>query len=189
MAALNAQRKGRMHYLGVGGEGMEREGLASQFPIERRRRDGAVVDPAAAAAHHRACTSHGRSGHRRRARRRRHHRCPEFTHPIAKRIRKRAPQIPIIDYVSPSVWAWRPGRARKMRAYVDHVLALLPFEPQAHERARRSALHLYRPSADRAARLDAQARPLCACRPAAAGGRRALSSSCCRAAAPPRSGA
>ncbi|HWK39358.1 MAG TPA: lipid-A-disaccharide synthase, partial [Hyphomicrobium sp.] len=59
---------------------------------------------------------------------------PEFTHPIAKRIRKRAPSIPIIDYVSPSVWAWRPGRARKMRPYVDHVMALLPFEPAAHER-------------------------------------------------------
>ncbi|PPD01515.1 MAG: lipid-A-disaccharide synthase [Hyphomicrobium sp.] len=59
---------------------------------------------------------------------------PEFTHPIAKRIRRRAPHIPIIDYVSPSVWAWRPGRARKMRGYVDHVLALLPFEPEAHKR-------------------------------------------------------
>jgi lipid-A-disaccharide synthase len=59
---------------------------------------------------------------------------PEFTHPIAKRIRKRAPHIPIVDYVSPSVWAWRPGRAKKMRPYVDHILALLPFEPEAHER-------------------------------------------------------
>lgn len=59
---------------------------------------------------------------------------PEFTHPIAKRIRRRAPQIPIVDYVSPSVWAWRPGRAAKMRAYVDEVLALLPFEPDAHKR-------------------------------------------------------
>lgn len=59
---------------------------------------------------------------------------PEFTHPIAKRIRKRRPDIPIIDYVSPSVWAWRSGRAKKMRGYVDHVLALLPFEPAAHQR-------------------------------------------------------
>jgi lipid-A-disaccharide synthase len=59
---------------------------------------------------------------------------PEFTHPIARRVRKRRPEIPIIDYVSPSVWAWRPGRARKMRGYVDHVLALLPFEPDAHQR-------------------------------------------------------
>jgi lipid-A-disaccharide synthase len=59
---------------------------------------------------------------------------PEFTHPIAKRIRKRRPDIPIVDYVSPSVWAWRPGRAKKMRPYVDHILGLLPFEPAAHER-------------------------------------------------------
>ncbi len=42
--------------------------------------------------------------------------------------------IPIVDYVCPSVWAWRPGRARAMRAYVDHVLALLPFEPAALRR-------------------------------------------------------
>jgi lipid-A-disaccharide synthase len=59
---------------------------------------------------------------------------PEFTHQVAKRVRHRVPAIPIIDYVSPSVWAWRPGRARKMRRYVDHVLAILPFEPEAHRR-------------------------------------------------------
>jgi lipid-A-disaccharide synthase len=54
---------------------------------------------------------------------------PEFTHRVARRVRARAPKIPVVDYVCPSVWAWRPGRARAMRAYVDHVLALLPFEP------------------------------------------------------------
>lgn len=59
---------------------------------------------------------------------------PELTHAVASRVRARAPDIPIIDYVSPTVWAWRSGRARKMRAYVDHVLALLPFEPAAHAR-------------------------------------------------------
>lgn len=59
---------------------------------------------------------------------------PELTHQIARRVRKAVPSIPIVDYVSPSVWAWRPGRARAMRAYVDHVLALLPFEPKVHER-------------------------------------------------------
>jgi lipid-A-disaccharide synthase len=59
---------------------------------------------------------------------------PEFTHRVAKRVRRLRPHIPIVDYVSPSVWAWRPGRARKMRRYIDHILAILPFEPEAHLR-------------------------------------------------------
>ena len=59
---------------------------------------------------------------------------PEFTHRVARRVRRIAPDIPIVDYVCPSVWAWRPGRARAMRDYVDHVLALLPFEPAAMQR-------------------------------------------------------
>jgi lipid-A-disaccharide synthase len=57
---------------------------------------------------------------------------PEFTHRIARQVRAARPDIPIIDYVSPSVWAWRPWRARAMRRYIDHVLALLPFEPALH---------------------------------------------------------
>lgn len=57
---------------------------------------------------------------------------PDFTHRVARRVRRLAPTIPIIDYVSPSVWAWRPGRARAMRAYVDQLLAILPFEPAIH---------------------------------------------------------
>jgi lipid-A-disaccharide synthase len=59
---------------------------------------------------------------------------PDFTHRVAKRVRAKDPSIPIVDYVSPSVWAWRPGRARAMLKYVDHVLALLPFEPEAYQR-------------------------------------------------------
>jgi lipid-A-disaccharide synthase len=59
---------------------------------------------------------------------------PDFTHRVARRVRARAPTIPILNYVSPSVWAWRPGRARAMRSYVDCVLAILPFEPAAHVR-------------------------------------------------------
>lgn len=59
---------------------------------------------------------------------------PDFTQRVAKRVHKRDTSIPIVNYVSPTVWAWRPGRAKAMRAYVDHVLALLPFEPDAHQR-------------------------------------------------------
>jgi lipid-A-disaccharide synthase len=54
---------------------------------------------------------------------------PDFTHRVARRVRAGNASIPIVDYVCPSVWAWRPGRARAMRGYVDLVLALLPFEP------------------------------------------------------------
>jgi lipid-A-disaccharide synthase len=61
---------------------------------------------------------------------------PDFTHRVARRVRAKDPAIPIIDYVSPSVWAWRPGRARAMCAYVDHVLALLPFEPGEYRKLR-----------------------------------------------------
>ena len=79
---------------------------------------------------------------------------PEFTHRVARRVRARAPEIPIVDYVCPSVWAWRPGRARAMRAYVDHVLALLPFEPAAmRELGGPACTYVGHPLSERAARL------------------------------------
>ena len=59
---------------------------------------------------------------------------PDFTHRVARRVRKAAPDIPIINYAPPSVWAWRPWRARAMRRYIDEVLAILPFEPDAFAR-------------------------------------------------------
>lgn len=55
---------------------------------------------------------------------------PEFCHRVAKKVHKANPSIPIINYVCPSVWAWRPGRAKSMKSYIDHVLAILPFEPK-----------------------------------------------------------
>ncbi len=53
---------------------------------------------------------------------------PDFTHRVAKRVRAVDPTIPIIKYIAPTVWAWRPQRAKSMKAYVDHVLTVLPFE-------------------------------------------------------------
>jgi len=55
---------------------------------------------------------------------------PDFTHRVARKIRALDPDIPIIKYIAPSVWAWRPDRAKAMRAFVDHLLVVLPFEPQ-----------------------------------------------------------
>lgn len=59
---------------------------------------------------------------------------PDFTHRVAKKIRAADPSIPIVKYVAPSVWAWRPQRAKAMRAYVDHVLTVLPFEVEVMKR-------------------------------------------------------
>lgn len=59
---------------------------------------------------------------------------PDFTHRVAARVRARNRDIPIVKYVSPTVWVWRPGRAAAMRPYVDALLALLPFEPEVHRR-------------------------------------------------------
>ena len=129
IAAIKQRSQGRARFSGVGGAHMAQAGMASLFPLgdlaiigfaaipaslpkilqRIRETAGAVIDarPDVLVIID----------------------SPEFTHRVARRVRARAPAIPIVDYVCPSVWAWRPGRARAMRAYVDHVLALLPFEP------------------------------------------------------------
>lgn len=58
---------------------------------------------------------------------------PDFTHRVAKIVHEKKPSIPIINYVCPTVWAWKPERAKKMRTYVDHILSILPFEPEVVE--------------------------------------------------------
>lgn len=59
---------------------------------------------------------------------------PDFTHRVAKRVRKALPNLPVIQYVCPSVWAWKEYRAQAMLEYVDLVLAVLPFEPAVMQR-------------------------------------------------------
>lgn len=53
---------------------------------------------------------------------------PDFTLRVTRKVRAADPSIPIVHYVCPSIWAWRPGRARAMKDHVDHVLCILPFE-------------------------------------------------------------
>ena len=54
---------------------------------------------------------------------------PDFCLRVASIVKAANPGQRMIHYVAPSVWAWRPGRAAKMAGVIDHVLALLPFEP------------------------------------------------------------
>lgn len=134
IAALRARLGDRLVLAGVGGAAMEAEGFVSDFPMA----DVAVMGPLSILRHLPRIVRRVYATVDNALRFDPHAvviiDSPEFTHPIAKRIRRRRPDIPIIDYVSPSVWAWRPGRARKMRPYVDHILGLLPFEPEAHRR-------------------------------------------------------
>jgi len=132
--ALMERERGGLHLAGVGGRAMRAAGINSPFAIDelsilglnaipqrlplilRRIRQTAAAVVAAKPDALVIIDS------------------PDFTHRVARRVRRQAPSIPILDYVSPSVWAWRPWRARSMRAYVDCVLAILPFEPAAHLR-------------------------------------------------------
>jgi len=132
MAAIEALAPGRVTFSGIGGGAMMERGLISLFPLDeiahngfsailvqlplilRRIREAAAAVIAAQPDVLVIIDS------------------PDFTHRVARRVRAAAPHIPIVDYVSPSVWAWRPARAVAMRRYIDHVLALLPFEPEVH---------------------------------------------------------
>jgi lipid-A-disaccharide synthase len=96
---------------------------------------------------------------------------PDFCLRVAKKVRARAPSIPIVHWVCPSVWAWRSGRARRMAPHVDRILALLPFEPAALARLHgpetiyvghplMERLDEMRPDADEQRRRDDAGRPL-----------------------------
>ena len=134
MRALRAQTNGPLAFLGVGGEAMEAEGLASLFPMS----DIAVMGFLPVIAKLPSLIARIRETARAIVAARPDALViidsPDFTHRVARRVRRALPDLPVIDYVSPTVWAWRPGRAKAMRAYVDCVLALLPFEPAAHVR-------------------------------------------------------
>ena len=132
--ALRRDTGGALVLAGVGGRAMAAEGVVSPFPTD----DLAIVGVSAIPARLRLILRRIRETADAVIAARPDALViidsPDFTHRVARRVRARAPSIPIVDYVSPTVWAWRSGRARAMRAYVDCVLAILPFEPAAHQR-------------------------------------------------------
>lgn len=76
---------------------------------------------------------------------------PDFTHRIAQRLKRAAPQLRTANYAPPQVWASRSYRARKMARYFDLVLALLPFEPAFFEKNGLKAVFVGHPVIERAA--------------------------------------
>ncbi|MGY6410442.1 MAG: lipid-A-disaccharide synthase [Alkalilacustris sp.] len=134
MEGLRTRAPG-VRFAGVGGPRMAASGLSSLFPMQElsvmglaevlprypalRRRmiqtaDAVLAEPPAA-----LITIDS----------------PDFGLRVAARVRAARPGLRTIHYVAPSVWAWRPGRAAKMARVIDHVLALLPFEPPWMEAA------------------------------------------------------
>ena len=129
MAALKARSE--VSFAGVGGPLMAAQGLTSLFPMKEltvmglaeilplipamlRRIAGTVAEirslgPAALVTID----------------------SPGFNFRVASRLKGAG--IPLVHYVAPSVWAWRPGRARKIAGFLDHLLAVLPFEPPYFE--------------------------------------------------------
>ncbi|HTQ12405.1 MAG TPA: lipid-A-disaccharide synthase [Rhizomicrobium sp.] len=76
---------------------------------------------------------------------------PDFTHRIARALKRRDPAIRTVNYVAPQVWASRQYRARKMARYFDLVLALFPFEVAFFDRYRLKAKFAGHPVIERAA--------------------------------------
>lgn len=134
MKVLRQRLGGAVRFEGVGGQAMAREGLTSLFPIEELSIIGLAAVVKQLPKVLRLIRETVGAVMRAQPDMLVIIDSPDFTHRVARRVRARDPAIPIIDYVSPSVWAWRPGRARAMRAYIDHVLALLPFEPEEYRK-------------------------------------------------------
>lgn len=127
MAALREQTGGRISLVGIGGEQMAAQGLKSRFPIS----DIAVMGMAEVLP-------------RLRLIRRRINETvtqilgdrpdvvvsidsPGFCYRVWKRLAGQG--IPLVHYVAPTVWIWKPGRARKFARLLDHLMVILPFEP------------------------------------------------------------
>lgn len=78
---------------------------------------------------------------------------PDFTHRIARRVKRANPSIPTVNYVAPQVWASRQYRARAMARYFDLVLALFPFEVSFFEGRGLHAAFVGHPVIERVARM------------------------------------
>ena len=134
MEAIARGTEEEVRFLGVGGARMERLGLVSMFPMSEINHVGATAivanlprimkrmreaARAIAAADPDVFVMVD---------------VPGFNLGVARRVRKWNPRVPIVDYVSPTVWVWRPRRAPRMARFVDHLMAILPFEPEVHQR-------------------------------------------------------
>ncbi|TNE60062.1 MAG: lipid-A-disaccharide synthase [Alphaproteobacteria bacterium] len=153
MAALKAKTGGRIKITGVGGPLMEAEGISSLFPLSDTavmglrevvpavprilRRVREVCDEAIRVKPDLVILIDS----------------PDFTDRIGKRLKKKAPELTIVKYVAAQVWASRPWRAKTMGQFVDHLMALLPFEPQFFEQYGLTTTFVGHPVVERASQI------------------------------------
>ncbi|MBT3991390.1 MAG: lipid-A-disaccharide synthase [Rhodospirillaceae bacterium] len=132
MASLIAQTNGQVRFTGVGGSEMEKLDFKSLFPMSDLtvmglaevlprlpnllRRIKETVSSIIKEKPDAVVTIDA----------------PDFSLRVAKRVADK--NIPLIHLVAPSVWAWKPGRARKIAPLLDHLMTLLPFEPPYFEK-------------------------------------------------------
>lgn len=131
MAALKAETGGRIRFAGIGGERMQAQGFSSLFPMRELalmgifevlrhiprilRRIRETVDEVDRLRPDIVLTVDA----------------PGFTLRVAKKLKGHG--IPLLHYVAPTVWAWKPGRAQEIAQYLDRLLVVLPFEPPYFE--------------------------------------------------------
>lgn len=132
MAALRRETDGRVRFAGVGGPLMAEQGLDSLVPMRELAIMGFAevvrhvprvlrrIDEIAGAARRLAPAAV----------------VTIDAQALSLRVVRRlaGAGIPLIQYVAPTVWAWKPGRAAKLARYLDHIITLLPFEPPYFER-------------------------------------------------------
>jgi lipid-A-disaccharide synthase len=127
----NMVTKKRIEFFGIGGQHMERAGLGKLFAVHELSMIGIwevvrkifhvrrLINKTVQAIHDYrpdVIVTIDSSG---------------FTHRVAKRIKSSAAgsRIPVVHYVAPPVWAWRPWRAKTMHRFIDILMTLFPFEP------------------------------------------------------------
>lgn len=133
-------------FVGVGGPRMEAEGMRVLYPMEKLAVRGYVE----VLRHYREIV-----GIRKRLIRRWSVEkpdifigidAPDFNLHLEQKLKQRG--VPAVHYVSPSIWAWRGERIKKISRAVSHVLALFPFEKPLYDKAGVPATYVGHPLAD-----------------------------------------
>lgn len=132
MAALKKLTDDRVAFAGVGGERMQSEGFESLFPMHELSIMGLFEILPHIPKLLRRIRQTERVARRMAAQIVVTIDSPDFNFRVGRRLKGSG--IPVVHYVAPQVWAWRPRRAQKIAKFLDHLLLLFPFEEKYFEK-------------------------------------------------------